>query len=185
MMQAHLSARDLHYQAHRPNNSFATDISKESFLSIWRASIHWVPAFEAIAMSATILVAFTISSHAEMASDSSPIEVQSHIHRARVAGAAVTSGLVGYWGFDAQPSTFEDNSGPHTDDLAPGEGSLVKTADNPTVWLISEGSRHGFTDSSVFLGLGFNFSLVLEVTNNELYALPEGPLLNNSTDSHK
>jgi hypothetical protein len=66
----------------------------------------------------------------------------------------------------------------------PAEGSLVKKVEDKTVWLIGNGTRHGFINGSIFSSLGFSFARVLEVLVNELVALPEGPLINNADAAH-
>jgi hypothetical protein len=61
--------------------------------------------------------------------------------------------------------------------LSPNDGALVKTAQDPTVYLIADQQRHGFTSASVFLASGFKWSSVLVVTAPELNALPLGAII--------
>jgi hypothetical protein len=72
--------------------------------------------------------------------------------------------------------------------LTPNDGSLVKSAEDPTVYLISNQQRYGFTSASVFLGLGlglgFKFSSVLVVTNPELQELPKATNLSDPNAAH-
>jgi hypothetical protein len=61
--------------------------------------------------------------------------------------------------------------------LPPNDGALAKTAADPTVYLIADSQRHGFTSAPVFLSLGFKFSSVLVVTAPDLSALPLGAVI--------
>lgn len=55
-----------------------------------------------------------------------------------------------------------------TEPVVPAEGTLVKGSD-ATVWFISKsGKRQGFVNSQVFLGLGFKFAQVDEITDSDL-----------------
>jgi hypothetical protein len=97
------------------------------------------------------------------------------------------SGILFSHGFefkDATEATSENRSLPLGAFLLPGDGALVKTESNPTVYLISEGKKHGFTSSTVFTDLGFKFSNVLTVTSPELSLLPEGETLS-KVEAHK
>ena len=97
-------------------------------------------------------------------------------------------GMLFSYGFefkDAAPAGANDLALPQDDLLTPGEGSLVKTAEDPTVYLISGGQRHGFTSAQVFTALGFKFGSVLVVTAPELNKLPVSGLLDNPTERHK
>lgn len=68
--------------------------------------------------------------------------------------------------------------------LAPGDGSLVKTASDPTVWILSEGRRRGFASESVFTALGFRFASVLTVTAPELAKLSVGSVVQSTASAH-
>jgi hypothetical protein len=68
--------------------------------------------------------------------------------------------------------------------LLPNDGALAKTSQNPTVYLIADQQRHGFTSASVFLALGFKFSSVLVVTAPELDALPMGDVIASGSSRH-
>ena len=74
---------------------------------------------------------------------------------------------------DAQTSTDADNQIPQTGILKPQDGSLVKSKEDPTVYLVSGQQRRGFVSEAVFKALGFKFSSVLTVTDPELQALPK------------
>jgi hypothetical protein len=96
-------------------------------------------------------------------------------------------GILYSYGFefkDAKLATAQDLALPLGSLLLPGNGSLVKSQKDPTVYLISSSQRLGFTSASVFLSLGFKWSSVLLVTNPELQALPQGSLLDNGKATH-
>ena len=85
---------------------------------------------------------------------------------------------------DAIASTAQHRSLPLGPLLLPGDGSLVKSPLDPTVYLISEGKKHGFVSESVFRELGFKFSSVLTVTAPELNQMPQGPILKDGKARH-
>ncbi len=96
-------------------------------------------------------------------------------------------GMLFTYGFefkDAQPAQETDLALPLGQLLLPGDGSLVKSPVDPTIWLISGGKKFGFVSQEVFLSLGFNFSTVLTVTAPELEKLSQGSLLNDINASH-
>jgi hypothetical protein len=96
-------------------------------------------------------------------------------------------GMLSTYGFSfkqAKPATAEDLNLPLGDLLLPNTGSLVKSKEDQTVYLISNGQRYAFTSAKVFTGLGFKFSSVLVVTNPELQALPRAENLSNPKASH-
>lgn len=97
-------------------------------------------------------------------------------------------GILNSYGFSfnqAQPHpTAEDLNLPIGPNLLPNNGALVKTAQNPTIYLISEGQRYGFTSPAVFNDLGFNFSNVLTVTAPELDQEPIGAVISSPTAQH-
>jgi hypothetical protein len=68
--------------------------------------------------------------------------------------------------------------------LAPNDGALVKSSQDPTVYLIADSQRHGFTSAPIFLSLGFKFSSVLVVTAPELNALPLGAVIASGSSRH-
>ncbi len=100
----------------------------------------------------------------------------------------VTSpGILFSYGFefkDATQATAADLALPQGGLLLPSGGALVKSVQDKTVYLITDGQRHAFISSRIFTGLGFKFSTVLLVTNPELQALPKGANLSNSTAAH-
>lgn len=85
---------------------------------------------------------------------------------------------------DAKPATEADKALPQDDLLLPGDGALVKSMEDPTVYLISKAQRYGFISAQVFLGFGHKFSSVLVVTNPELQALPKASNLSNYNSTH-
>ncbi|MDE2311708.1 MAG: hypothetical protein KGJ93_01270 [Patescibacteria group bacterium] len=98
-----------------------------------------------------------------------------------------SSGLLYSYGFefkDASAASNADMALPEDSLLLPGDGALVKSKEDPTVWLISGGQRYGFVSESVFKALGFKFSSVLLVTNPELQALPKASNLADSGAAH-
>src|ERR1022692_3063970 len=72
----------------------------------------------------------------------------------------------------AQTPTAQELNLPMGSNLMPDNGALVKTAQDPTIYLISGGQRHGFTSASAFTSLGLKWSSVLVVTAPELDGLP-------------
>jgi len=55
------------------------------------------------------------------------------------------------------------------------EGALVKSKNNPTVYVISRGQKRAFTSASSFLGSGYSFTHVINASsNNQIAAIPEG-----------
>jgi hypothetical protein len=73
---------------------------------------------------------------------------------------------------------------PDSGTLLPGNGALVKTVSDPTVYLIANNQKHGFTTLSVFKGLGYKLSSVLIVTAPELNMVAEGSILSDPNSSH-
>jgi hypothetical protein len=68
--------------------------------------------------------------------------------------------------------------------LGPGNGVLVKSPSSPTVYLVSQGARHGFTSAKVFAALGYKFSAVLTIPVAQLGALPDGTIISSQTSRH-
>lgn len=96
-------------------------------------------------------------------------------------------GMLTSYGFsfsDAKPAVSADLNLPQGPLLTPGDGSLVKSKEDQTVYLISNQKRYGFTSASVFLGLGFKFTSVLVVTDPEMQSLPRVSNLDNSSFAH-
>lgn len=96
-------------------------------------------------------------------------------------------GMLASYGFefkDARTATVDEISLPQGALLLPADGSLVKSNEDPTVYLISGGQRRAFVSAGVFSGLGHKFNSVLLVTNPELQALPKGDDLNDSQAPH-
>ena len=85
---------------------------------------------------------------------------------------------------DARNATASDLLVPLGANLTPGNGALVKTVSDPTVYLIAENQRVGFVSKEVFEALGYKFSSVLVVTTPELTMLPLGPNLSTSNQRH-
>ncbi|MBI5529978.1 MAG: hypothetical protein HY918_00555 [Candidatus Doudnabacteria bacterium] len=100
----------------------------------------------------------------------------------------VTSpGILFSYGFefkDAAAATAEDLSLPQGSLLLPNNGALIKSAEDKTVYLVSDGTRRAFTSAEVFLGLGFRFTSVLLVTNPEEQLLPKGSNIFDSSSAH-
>jgi hypothetical protein len=78
---------------------------------------------------------------------------------------------------DAVIATDSDKLIPLASPALPYDGALVKSPIDPTVYLISNSKKYGFTSSTVFTGLGFSFKNVLVVTAPELEKLPLGEAL--------
>ena len=84
-------------------------------------------------------------------------------------------GMLTSYGFNfamGKTATAEDIALPEGSILTPGDGSLVKSKEDQTVYLISNQQRYSFVSADVFKKLGFKFTSVLVVTNPELQALP-------------
>ena len=84
----------------------------------------------------------------------------------------------------AKPATAADLSVSQGPLLLPSDGSLVKSSEDQTIYLISLGQRYGFTSALVFNALGYKFDSVLMVTNPELQALPRAANLSDGTKAH-
>ena len=96
-------------------------------------------------------------------------------------------GMLTTYGFTfsmSQPASSADMALPQGSLLTPNDGALVKSVQDPTVYLISGQQRYGFTSAAVFTGLGFKFSSVLVVTNPELQELPKSSNLNDAKAQH-
>ncbi|MFA5860034.1 MAG: fibronectin type III domain-containing protein, partial [Elusimicrobiota bacterium] len=96
-------------------------------------------------------------------------------------------GMLSSYGFTfimAKEPTAEDLALPDGPLLTPGDGSLVKSKEDPTIYLISKQKRYAFTSAKVFLSLGHKWSSVLTVTNPELQVLLKGDNLNNEQAAH-
>jgi chitodextrinase len=85
---------------------------------------------------------------------------------------------------DAAPATAQEMALPQGPNLPPDNGALVRSDNDPTVYLISNGQKYGFVSAKVFETLGFRFSAVLSVTGPELEWLPLGSVIQDSTSSH-
>jgi hypothetical protein len=96
-------------------------------------------------------------------------------------------GLLTSYGFTFEMgkiATPADLALPEGELLLPSDGILAKTAGDPTVWLISENLKRGFTSANVFTSLGFNFNQVLVITDPELNKLGRGVNLNDPYERH-
>ena len=85
---------------------------------------------------------------------------------------------------DALMPAAADLSLPAGPNLLPADGALVKTIQDPTVYLISGQQRHAFTSASVFLGLDFKWSNILVVTSPELGQQPIGTIISSFSLQH-
>jgi hypothetical protein len=96
-------------------------------------------------------------------------------------------GLLFSWGYKFNDS-IKDNATYQNlatgDLLLPNDGALIKSPNNPTVYLVASGLRHGFTSASVFKALGYKFSSVLVVPETQLKTLSEGSIISNSISRH-
>jgi hypothetical protein len=96
-------------------------------------------------------------------------------------------GLLSSYGYgfqDAVPDAAAYQALPSGDLLGPGDGALVKIPSSPTVYLVSGGTRHGFTSIAVFRSLGFKTASVLTVPAAQLDALPDGTAISDKTAGH-
>jgi hypothetical protein len=96
-------------------------------------------------------------------------------------------GMLYTYGFTfamGKPATSADMALEQGSLLTPQDGALVKSQQDPTVYLISGQQRYGFVSAKVFTALGFKFSSVLVVTNPELQALPRAANLSSGTAQH-
>ncbi len=85
---------------------------------------------------------------------------------------------------DARTATAGDINLPVGPLLLPGEGALVKSPTNPTVYLISRGLKHGFNSEATFRTLGFSFTKVLTVTTPELDKMAVGSVISDPKLAH-
>jgi hypothetical protein len=85
---------------------------------------------------------------------------------------------------DATAATSTSLAAPVAGTVPPASGSLVKTAADPTVYLVSNGERYPFTSASVFTALGYRFSSVLTVTSPELDSQPVAAPIATATAAH-
>jgi hypothetical protein len=89
------------------------------------------------------------------------------------------------WEFkDAKAAAAADSALPQGALLLPGNGYLVKSLKDATVYLISNDQRYGFTSEAVFKALGFSFGNVFVVTDPELQSLPKADNLSSGTVAH-
>lgn len=79
-------------------------------------------------------------------------------------------------------STLPPNQVVGDDPVVPAEGTLVKGSD-ATVWFVSKsGKRKGFTSAEVFLGLGFKFNQVDQISDSDLGTMDvDTDVVDNST----
>ncbi|TSA46133.1 hypothetical protein D4R52_01140, partial [bacterium] len=64
------------------------------------------------------------------------------------------------------------------------DGSLVKDQQTSVVYLVSNGTRRGFTNARVFLGLGYKFFGIIVADSSDINSLPEGDLINTTEMAH-
>ena len=98
-----------------------------------------------------------------------------------------SEGVLTSYGFtfdQAKPATPADLSLPKAENLLPADGSLVKSPTDPVIYLISNRQKYPFASAKVFTSLGFKFSSVLTITDNELQYLPFGSTLTNANGNH-
>lgn len=96
-------------------------------------------------------------------------------------------GMLTSYGFSfdmGKTATQADLALPEGALLTPGSGALVKSKEDPTVYLISNQQRYGFVSAAVYLDLGFKWASALVVTNPELQALPKSSNLDNPAAAH-
>lgn len=55
------------------------------------------------------------------------------------------------------------------------DGTLLRSADQPEVWLIQGGQRHWIPSPDVFNEDGFSWAAILVVSDAEINAIPQGP----------
>jgi hypothetical protein len=96
-------------------------------------------------------------------------------------------GLLYSYGYsfpDAMPDTAAYQNLAVGDLLSPNDGALVKAPGDPTVYLISGQTKHGFTSASAFRALGYKFSSVLTIPAPQLSALDTGSNVSDPTARH-
>jgi hypothetical protein len=96
-------------------------------------------------------------------------------------------GILYSYGFefkDAVTASELDKNLPQIENLLPGDGALVKSPTNSTVYLISQGKKYGFVSGQVFTAQGFSFKSVLVVTSPELDKMPLGPIISDPNAVH-
>lgn len=55
------------------------------------------------------------------------------------------------------------------------DGTLLKSSDQPEVWLIQGGERHWIPSPEIFNAHGFSWAAILVVSDAEINAIPQGP----------
>lgn len=96
-------------------------------------------------------------------------------------------GILYSYGFefkDAKSATAADLGVTQGSLLLPGNGYLVKSNQDKTVYLISQNQRYAFVSASVFLSLGFSFGHIFNVTDPELQSLPRAENISNGSSRH-
>jgi len=108
--------------------------------------------------------------------------IQNNIRR-----GVTNPGMLFSYGFefkDAKEATESEKVLSEGQLLLPGDGSLVKSPVDPTVYLIARGKKYGFASAEIFAGLGHKFSSVLTVTAPELDLMSQGEILTDSNVRH-
>jgi hypothetical protein len=90
----------------------------------------------------------------------------------------------GYTFSEAIKISADQQTLPTTSNLPPNNGALVKTASDPTVYLISNDYRYGFVSAAIFSKLGYKFSSVVVVTTPELDQLLVANPISDATQPH-
>lgn len=96
-------------------------------------------------------------------------------------------GILYSYGFefkDATVASSADLAMPQGSLLLPGNGYLVKSDQDKTVYLISQNQRYAFVSEGVFRSLGFSFDHVFNVTDPELQSLPQAANIDNAQSQH-
>jgi hypothetical protein len=89
----------------------------------------------------------------------------------------------GYLFGDATPATTADLALPEGPLMSYRDGALVKDH-TPTVYLISDGTKHPFSSADVFLGLGYSFASVLREPGTTLSRLLPTATIDSASSAH-
>jgi hypothetical protein len=81
-------------------------------------------------------------------------------------------------------ATSEDQALPVGPIIVYADGSLVKGPSDPLVYLVANGQKRGFVSGSVFTGLGFSFSNIVQAPANTFNDLPTGANMDSATAMH-
>jgi hypothetical protein len=96
---------------------------------------------------------------------------------------AILSSL-GFTFADAVPANTADQEMSQGTVALPSDGSLITSAGDPTIYLVSGQQRHPFVSGDVFTALGYKFSSVLNIDSGLANLLPLGSAISDPASWH-